>query len=168
MPVFFIFGEMFLKSMKTFIEIFDQKFFELHKNSCKIIKNVPTEKLFWKPNECSGIFSCGGFILRSAGKVEQTFGGITTRLWDDPFEWTLPEELATNKKILEYLEEVEETRKKGFSLLMDDEDLKKELPAPEELKTLFELLLETLQTAENLQGRAVAIFQIITETPPKT
>jgi hypothetical protein len=30
-------------------------------------------------------------ILRSARIVEQVSGGITANLWDDPFEWTLPE-----------------------------------------------------------------------------
>ena len=43
------------------------------------------------------MFSCGEYILRSAAAVEQTFGGITTRLWDDPFEWTLPEALSTDR-----------------------------------------------------------------------
>ncbi len=101
--------------MSVFIKQFDSKFSNLHNNSCELIKQIPTEKLFWKPIETYSVFSCGEYILRSAGKVEQSFGGITTRLWDDPFEWTLPEELSTNDKILEYLEEVEATRRNGFA-----------------------------------------------------
>ncbi|MGI8670048.1 MAG: hypothetical protein ACR2J3_09425 [Aridibacter sp.] len=153
--------------MKRFIEIFDIKYQQHHKNLCRIIKKTPADKLFYKPSENNSLFSVGEYVLRSAGKVEQTFGGITARLWDDPFEWTLPEELATNEKILEYLNEVETTRKKGFEFFNSDEDLKKELPAPEEFKTLFEILLETLTIAENLQGRAIIIFQLIS-SPPET
>jgi hypothetical protein len=33
--------------------------------------------------------SCGEQVLRSAAIVEQSFGGLTANLWDDPFEWTL-------------------------------------------------------------------------------
>ena len=69
-------------------------------------------------------------ILRSAAAVEQTFGGITTRLWDDPFEWTLPEALSTNELILNYLNETEETRRKCFAFFASDEDLRREIPAP--------------------------------------
>jgi hypothetical protein len=154
----------FEKNMKNFIEIFDLNYKRHHQNLCQLIKKTPADKLFFKPLEISSMFSVGEYVLRSAGKVEQTFGGITTRLWDDPFEWTLPEELATNEKILEYLNEVEETRKKGFEFFNSDEDLKKELPAPEEFKTLFEILLETLTIAENLQGRAIIIFQLISSS----
>ena len=49
-------------------------------------------------------------LLRSAAAVEQTFGGITTRLWDDPFEWTLPEKLSSTDLLIGYLNEVEQTR----------------------------------------------------------
>lgn len=147
--------------MKTFIKTLDNQFNDLHKRSLEIIKITPADKLFWKPTGNYSIFSCGEYILRSAGKVEQTFGGIMTRLWDDPFEWTLPEELSTHEKIFEYLNEVEATRNKGFAYFTSDEDLKKELPAPEEIKTLSILLLETLTQAENMQGRAVVIYQLI-------
>ena len=109
------------------------------------------------------MFSCGEYVLRSAGKVEQTFGGITTRLWDDPFEWTLPEELSTTDLVAKYLAEVEATRSKGFSLLKSDADLRKEMPAPEKLKTIFEILLETVARAEHFQGRAFSIFQMFSD-----
>ncbi len=147
--------------MKHLLRSFDKQFSILHKNSCQIIKNTPREKLFWKPVETYSIFSCGEFILRSAGKVEQTFGGIMTRLWDDPFEWTLPEELSTNEKVLEYLNEVEKTRIRGFAFFKNDQDLSKEISAPEKIKTLFELLLESIIEAEQFQGRAFTIYQLI-------
>ncbi len=147
--------------MQDFINILEKQFDELHKTSGEIIIKTPHEKLFRKPLETYSAFSCGEFILRSAGRVEQTFGGITTRLWDDPFEWTLPEELSTHAKILEYLDEVEQTRLKGFAFFDGDDDLSKEILSPDGTKTLFEILLETLIKAENLRGRATAILQFI-------
>jgi hypothetical protein len=152
--------------MQSFLAGFERQFQSLHSRSCEIIQKIPSEKLFWQPLEKDSLFpinSCGEYILRSAGKVEQTFGGITTKLWDDPFEWTLPEKLSTNQLILEYLNEVEATRKKGFTFFQSDQDLKKELPAPVRIVSLFELLLGTLCMAENYQGRAIAIFRLITE-----
>jgi hypothetical protein len=150
--------------MQQFINIFDAKFSELHKNSQQIINKIPPEKLFWQPFEKDSLFpinSCGEYILRSAGKIEQTFGGITTKLWDDPFEWTLPEQLSTKQLILEYLEEVESTRLRGFTLFKNDLDLKKEIPAPLKITSLFEILLDTLRIAENYQGRATAILRLL-------
>jgi hypothetical protein len=152
--------------MNRFIQTFDRRFQNLHSRSSEIIQKIPADKLFWQPLEKHSLFpinSCGEYILRSAGRIEQTFGGITTKLWDDPFEWTLPEKLSTNRLILEYLEEVEATRRKGFAFFQSDEDLKKELPAPVKIISLFELLLETLTIAENYQGRAVAIFRLISD-----
>lgn len=152
--------------MKSQIEIFDDRFAALDARSNEFLKNIPDEKLFWKPRELNrsyAMFSCGEYLLRSAGAVEQTFGGITTRLWDDPFEWTLPEELATTDLVKQYLAEVEATRRKGFSLFLSDTDLQKQMPAPEKLKTIFEILLETIARAEHFQGRAFAVFQTFSD-----
>lgn len=113
-------------------------------------------------------FSCGEYILRSAGAVEQTFDGLTTRLWDDPFEWTLPEKLSTHAAIVQYLDEVEATRKRGFAFFTSDDDLRREIPAPEKLRPLGDILTDTLARASHLQGRAFAIFQTLTnEKPPR-
>lgn len=149
--------------MKTFLEIFDAKFEKIHFASCRLVEKIPLEKLFWQPRETEALFpvnSCGEYILRSAAAVEQTFGGITTKLWDDPFEWTLPEQLSNNQLILQYLEEVEEIRKKGFLFFASDEDLRKQIPAPEKLKSILEILVETIARAAHFQGRALAVFQI--------
>ncbi|HEX8736529.1 MAG TPA: hypothetical protein VF721_14460 [Pyrinomonadaceae bacterium] len=157
--------------MKTLIESFDRQFVLLDARAREIIGKTPAEKLYWQPREREALFpvnSCGEYILRSAGAVEQTFGGITTRLWDDPFEWTLPEELSTNDLILNYLTEVEATRKRGFALFQTDEDLRRALPAPEKLKTIFALLLETITRAENFQGRAIAVFREFSEEKIQT
>jgi hypothetical protein len=155
--------------MKNLIETFDRQFRALHARSCELMRRTPDEKLYWQPNPSDALFpvnTCGEYILRSAGAVEQTFGGITTRLWDDPFEWTLPEALSTTDLVLKYLEEVEETRLRGFRLFASDEDLKKEIPAPEKLKPIFQILLETLARAENFQGRAFAVFQTFSGEKP--
>lgn len=149
--------------MKNQLTIFDWQFEKLHARSCELIEKTPNEKLFWQPYKINGSFpvnSCGAYILQSAGKVEQTFNGITAKLWDDPFEWTLPEALSTGNLMLEYLAEVEETRRRGFAFFHSDEDLSRVLPAPEKLKTIFEILLETSASAENFQGRAFAIFRL--------
>jgi hypothetical protein len=153
--------------MRNFIEIFDRQFLKLHGRSREIIQKTPNEKLYWQPRQTGALFpagSVGELILRSAGAVEQTFGGIRTRLWDDPFEWTLPETLSTGALVLQYLEEAEETRRKGFALFQADEDLRREIPAPEKLKSLFEILLGTLLKAENLQGRAQAVYRLFSDS----
>jgi len=147
--------------MRNFIETFDRQFAKLHKSSVGIISELPSEKLFSRPSKDFPGLSCGEYILRSAGKVEQTFGGITSRLWDDPFEWTLPEELSSNKKILDYLLEVEATRQRGFKYFSSDDDLKKELPAPKEITSVFELLLNTLIESSRLQQNAIDMFDLI-------
>ena len=150
------------------IALFDSRFRSLHDRSAATVSVVPNEKLYLQPVRSNGqlvTFSFGESILRSAAAVEQTFGGLTTRLWDDPFEWTLPEELSTAAKITDYLSEVEKTRRKGFRLFTSDADLLKELPAPEKLTTIFDLLLETLARAEHLQGRAFAILQMVSDAP---
>ncbi|MDQ3321299.1 MAG: hypothetical protein M3525_02390 [Acidobacteriota bacterium] len=151
--------------MKSFINSFDRQFLNLHRLSREIVGKIPAGKIYRQPpsfEKSFAAFSCGEFVLRSAGKVEQTFGGITTKLWDDPFEWTLPEELSTTAAILDYLAEVERTRLRGFSFFASDEDLRREIPAPENLRSIFEILLETVARAEHFQGRACAVFQIIT------
>ena len=156
--------------MKNFIEIFDRRFREIDKNSRLLIEKTSDENLYKQINHSADEFpfhSIGGNILRSAGAVEQSFGGITVRLWDDPFEWTLPEELKTGAKIIEYLDETEAARLRGFALFNCDEDLKKEIPAPEIFKPLFEILLETVSKAEHFQGRAIAVFQTFTANVPK-
>jgi hypothetical protein len=152
--------------MKKIIETFDQQFLQLHRRSCEFVSLLPAERLYWQPRESEALFpvnSCGEFILRSAAAVEQAFGGITARLWDDPFEWTLPEALSTGHLILEYLAEVEETRQKGFAFFASDEELRREIPAPEQLKSIVRILLETLARAEHFQGRAFAVFQTFSD-----
>lgn len=152
--------------MRTFLDSFERRFQIIHSRSLHLLAKISNRQLFEKPRELNStfeMFSCGEFILRSAGAVEQTFGGITTKLWDDPFEWTLPEKLSTTAKIREYLSEVEATRLNGFGFFRTDADLGRQIPAPDELKTLHEILLDTVARAEHYQGRAFAVFRMLSD-----
>src|SRR5918997_5882068 len=98
----------------------DEQFARLHGRSAALARALPAERLYWQPAREAGarvfpVYSCGEHLLRSAAAVEQTFGGITVNLWDDPFEWTLPEQLPTPDDVARYLAEVEETRSRGFT-----------------------------------------------------
>lgn len=149
--------------MAVYLDSFNSRFISLHSRSVDLIEKTPADRLYWRPRDLGktfAMFSCGEYILRSASAVEQTFGGITTRLWDDPFEWTLPEKLSSSEHIIEYLHEVEATRTKGFAFFTSDEDLARKLPSPERLRSIFDILLDTLARAEHFQGRAYAIFQM--------
>jgi hypothetical protein len=153
--------------MNKLIAALDEQFARLHARSRALVEAVPAEKLYWQPRQSSGafpVYSCGEHILRSAARVEQTFGGITANLWDDPFEWTLPESLSTPARVAEYLDEVEATRRRGFSLLREDPDLSKEFNDPSgRLRTLGALLFETLERAAHHQGRAFATFRLFSD-----
>src|SRR5712691_11395614 len=116
--------------MNKLIAELDRQFSQLHQESRELIHAISPERLYSRPpsrSNSSPAQSGGEQILRSAAAVEQTFGGITTNLWDDPFEWTLPETLSTPEKVSDYLNEVEATRKRGFELLKNDNDILKEI-----------------------------------------
>ena len=149
--------------MDPMLQGFENRFVALNQRSVELLGLIDESDLFLKPRKLDRtmvMFSCGEYILRSAAAVEQTSGGITTRLWDDPFEWTLPEELSTRDKVLNYLGEVETSRRSAFQFLKSDDDLNKEIPAPSALRPIFDLLLETLCRGEHFQGRAFAVFQM--------
>jgi hypothetical protein len=152
--------------MDSLLTIFDIRFIAIHKRSISLLYLTDDKFLYERPREIPktfAMFSVGEYLLRSAAAVEQTFGGITTKLWDDPFEWTLPEKLSTTEALLEYLNEVEATRQKGFLFFKSDEDLNRQIPAPERLTSVAELLLATVARAEHFQGRAFAVFQMFSD-----
>src|SRR4051812_33732235 len=127
--------------MRTFLELFDRHFSDLNDRARRLINQTPEELLYRKPREIPAtfqMFSIGEYILRSAASMEQTFGGLTTRLWDDPFEWTLPEKLNSTRLVLDYFDEVEESRIRSFAFFRADSDLLKQVPAPEKLTPVFE------------------------------
>ena len=76
-------------------------------------------------------------------------GGLTANLWDDPFEWTLPETLSNADRVIEYLSEVDLARQRAFNSI-DDAALTKYISAPSgESQLLISLLLETLVKASD-------------------
>jgi hypothetical protein len=88
-------------------------------------------------------------ILRSAAVIEQTFGGLTANLWDDPFEWTLPETLSTPELVIEHLSEVDALRQRFFSSIDSDEALIKFVSLPSgEPRALGDVLREALVRAK--------------------
>ena len=116
----------------------DREFASLINSLKELVSTVPSENL-----------------LRSAAVVEQTFGGLTANLWDDPFEWTLPETLSSAKLIIEYFSEVDLARQRAFNSILDDNALSKYISMPSgEPRLLISLLLETLVTASDYRGRA--------------
>ncbi len=152
--------------MDSMLESFDRRFAEVHRRSLAVLGLIPQDDLFRKPRDAGHtmtMFSVGEYLLRSAAAVEQTCGGLTTRLWDDPFEWTLPEKLVMKENVLTYFDEVEQTRTSAFRFFTSDGDLTKQLPAPERIRSIFDLLLETVGRSEHYQGRAFAVFQMLSD-----
>src|SRR5215204_2665604 len=142
-------------NQRTIIELLDREFSSLIEALRLLTRSVPEDLLYRRPPTPT----VGENILKSAGIVEQAFGGITTNLWDDPFEWTLPETLSTNDQVIEYLEEVEQTRKRAFACFAQDSDLVKKIATPSgEMRPLISVLLETLLRALEFQGRALALL----------
>jgi hypothetical protein len=94
-------------------------------------------------------------LVRSAAAIEQMCGGLTSNLWDDPFEWTLPETLSNADRVIEYLSEVDLARQRAFNAISDDGALRKLISVPSgESRLLISLLIETLVKASDFRGRA--------------
>jgi hypothetical protein len=152
--------------MNQLLTAFAAQFAALHAQALALLRLVPPDKLYWQPRagRVFPVYSCGEHLLRAAACVEQTFGGITANLWDDPFEWTLPETLQTPAHVAAYLAEVEATRQRGCALITDDDALAQELAVPTgEMQTLGALLLDTLARAAHHQGRAYATFRLFSD-----
>jgi len=137
---------------RQIVQHLEQEFSELIKSLKDLVRSVPTQLLYRHPPAVS----IGENILRSAAVVEQTCGGLTSNLWDDPFEWTLPETLSNPDRIVEYLSEVDAARQRAFSSIQDDSALTKNISDPSGERLLISLLLETLVKAAEFRGRALA------------
>ena len=144
--------------MRESIDRLDAQFADLHTRSLDLIARLSREQLYAKPDGSADSF--GEQILRSAAVVEQSFGGLTANLWDDPFEWTLPETLNAPAKVLEYLDEVEATRRHAFGSFESDDDLSKEIMTPAGRAQLLPFLLDTLRRARHHHQRAVTIYEL--------
>ena len=88
--------------MNDLIVWFDREFARLERAWRELIQATSDNLLYQRDGQRD--LSVGEQVLQSARTVEQTFGGITANLWDDPFEWTLPETLTTSRKLLDYLD----------------------------------------------------------------
>jgi len=141
---------------RLIVESLDREFARLHVRSCAIVERMTDATLYVSD---AGATSAGESILRCAAEIERTFGGITANLWDDPFEWTLPEHLSSKSKILEHLSEVEALRQRAFASFSDDSCLSKHVATPSETQPLVELLLRTLLRASDQQAQARARFR---------
>ncbi len=143
--------------MGSLVTWFDSQFAQLYAGWCKVIENVEPADLY-RTFAGSQAASVGECVVRSAGVVEQAFGGITASLWDDPFEWTLPETLTTHERLLEYFGEVEATRRRGLEFFTADEDLLKTIMTPSGETQPASLLLDTLVRARlyHLQAREMS------------
>jgi hypothetical protein len=157
----------------------DREFSRLYSNACALVEQTPVEILYdvSQPTRLASVaisssgpcidFSIGESVLRSAAAIEQTFGGITANLWDDPFEWTLPEYLSTPAKVKDYLAEVEATRKRAFLSFADDDCLLKHVAVPSgDTRPLVDLLLETLLSAARFQTQATVALKILFRISP--
>ena len=103
----------------------------------------------------TGGSSLGEQVLRSAAVIEQTFGGLTANLWDDPFEWTLPETVSKPELVIEHLTEVDALRGRVFDSFAGDEALSKLVSIPSgEQCALVDLLRETLARATDYHKKA--------------
>jgi hypothetical protein len=139
---------------REIVDHLDHEFATLINSLKDLVRSVPRDLLYRN----SPAISIGENILRSAAAVEQTCGGLTANLWDDPFEWTLPETLSSADRIVEYLSEVDLARQQAFNSILDDSALTKYVSVPSgEPRLLVSLLLETLVSASDYRGRAVVI-----------
>ena len=124
------------KTDREIVQQIDQAFAALIVSLKDLARSVPPENL-----------------VRSAAAIEQMCGGLTSNLWDDPFEWTLPETLSNEDRIVEYLSEVDLARERAFNSI-DDGALTKYIAVPSgESRMLISVLLETLVRASEYRGR---------------
>ena len=145
-------------SERATIDLLDREFVSLLDSLRRLTESVPPDLLYRQPPPKT----IGEYILRSAASVEQTFGGITANLWDDPFEWTLPEALSTPELILDYITEVESTRARAFASFVNDKALLKYIAVPSgDPCRLLELLVQTLCRACDFRGRASATLRML-------
>lgn len=140
------------------VSALDGAFASLIDSLKELVRSVDLDLVYRHPPAVS----FGEQILRSAAVIEQTCGGLTANLWDDPFEWTLPETLSTSELIVDYLSEVDASRQRAFSSIDGDEALSRFVSVPSgEPRPLGELLVDTLVRASDYRGRAAVTLKIL-------
>jgi len=153
---------------REIVEILEQEFAGLLGDLTLFVGSVPPDLLYRNSQEPDSqgprmpAPTVGEQVLKSAAVLEQTFGGLTANLWDDPFEWTLPETLSNADRIVEYIGEVDAARQRAFGSFDDDAALLKYVSVPSgEPRTLLSLLLDCLVRASSHQGQAITTFKIL-------
>ena len=158
------------RNPRLLIENLEQAFAKLDSQTRSLLSEV-SDQVLYQSTAPPGApdASIGELILKSAGAVEQTFGGLTANLWDDPFEWTLPETLSTNILVSKYLDEVVEVRTAFFARLSLDTELSKLIAIPSgETQPLIRVLIETLmRAAGHLERAAVLVVLLSQASAPK-
>jgi hypothetical protein len=144
-------------SPRQLVDYLDGEFTRLITNLKQLVSSITPDLLYRRPPTVT----IGENLVRSAAILEQTFGGLTANLWDDPFEWTLPETLATAELVNDYLAEVDEARQRAFRTIAGDHELTRIISGPwDEPRSLFAVLVETLVKASDYHGRAVATLKM--------
>jgi hypothetical protein len=138
--------------MNDLITWFDQEFTQLESDWRELINQLDDHSIYSEAQQ--QLCPAAEQILQSARIVEQVSGGITANLWDDPFEWTLPETLTNREKLISYFGEVSTARAHAFEFFADDADLRKTVMAPRGPTHLISLLLDALVRARHHQSQA--------------
>jgi hypothetical protein len=145
---------------RTVVALLDREFQNLLVQLQTLATSLEPDLIYRRPTAAT-VHTIGDCILKSAAVAEQVFGGVTTNLWDDPFEWTLPEALSDEKRILEYLAEVDQARQRAFAFIADDASLLKDISVPSgDSLPLAKVLLDALVRAYTAYGQAVATHKI--------
>lgn len=146
---------------RDLIEDLEQECVGLLSRLKTLVESIPAECLYEQRSDASGA-SVGENIVKSAATLEQAFGGLTTNLWDDPHEWTLPETLSTSALIVEYLVEVDQARTRAFASLVDDSALEKYIAMPSgERASIQVLLVNALKAAQDFEHRAAENYKML-------
>jgi hypothetical protein len=145
---------------KTSLQNLEREFAELLSALTTFVRAVPDEMIYRVPI-AGTVATVGETVVKSAAILEQTFGGLTSNLWDDPFEWTLPETLASGALIVQYLDEVDAARRRAFAFLADDSALTKRVsvPSSDGQISVLDLLERTLLRAASYQNEAAKILK---------
>ena len=148
------------------VETIGSELERMHANLIEVLEIIPEDQLHWKPFESPNfirIYSCGELISHIGGIVEYAFNGITSNLWEEPFEWITREVLPTRSHVAAYLEEVATVRRMAFAGLTDD-DLPKRIYFPNATRTtLGEILIRTLTHASHHRGQVYAYAHLLTD-----
>jgi uncharacterized damage-inducible protein DinB len=148
------------------VEVIGRELERIHQNLVDVLDLIPEERLYLKPFESPNfirVYSCGELISHIGGIVEYTFNGITSNLWEEPFEWITREVLPTRAHVAAYLEEVARVRRMAFDDFRDD-DLPKQIYFPNGVgTTLGEILTKTLSHAAHHRGQVYAYVHLFTD-----